>query len=83
MEKLRPEQLREKANMLPLLPGVYIMLNAQNEVIYVGQYSTGIITRSEYCSAIVFIKPLQLSEPLVRTSITPPAIQIIRIIRMP
>ena len=25
MEKLRPEQLREKANMLPLLPGVYIM----------------------------------------------------------
>ena len=26
MEKLRPEQLREKANMLPLLPGVYLSL---------------------------------------------------------
>ena len=30
------DTLREKANNLPLLPGVYIMLNAQNEVIYVG-----------------------------------------------
>ena len=30
-------QLREKANKLPLLPGVYIMLNAAGEVIYVGK----------------------------------------------
>ena len=27
------DTLREKANNLPLLPGVYIMFNAQNEVI--------------------------------------------------
>ena len=37
MEKLRPEQLREKANMLPLLPGVYIMLDEHGEVIYIGK----------------------------------------------
>ncbi|MCR5088435.1 MAG: excinuclease ABC subunit UvrC [Oscillospiraceae bacterium] len=29
--------LAEKAGRLPLLPGVYIMLNAENEVIYVGK----------------------------------------------
>ena len=31
------EQLREKANRLPLLPGVYIMLEDAGEVIYVGK----------------------------------------------
>ena len=31
------EELREKANHLPLLPGVYIMLDDRNEVIYVGK----------------------------------------------
>ena len=31
------ERLREKANRLPLLPGVYIMMNAAGEVIYVGK----------------------------------------------
>ena len=31
------EELREKANRLPLLPGVYIMLDSSGEVIYVGK----------------------------------------------
>ena len=31
------ETLRVKANNLPLLPGVYIMLNSRSEVIYVGK----------------------------------------------
>ena len=31
------KQLLEKANKLPLLPGVYIMRNAAGEVIYVGK----------------------------------------------
>ncbi len=31
------EELREKANRLPLLPGVYIMLDEKGEVIYVGK----------------------------------------------
>ena len=33
----RIERLREKANKLPLLPGVYIMMDAAGEVIYVGK----------------------------------------------
>ena len=33
----RLEELREKANRLPLLPGVYIMLDESGEVIYVGK----------------------------------------------
>ena len=33
----RIARLREKANKLPLLPGVYIMQNAAGEVIYVGK----------------------------------------------
>jgi len=35
MDKI--ERLREKANKLPLLPGVYIMMDAAGEVIYVGK----------------------------------------------
>ena len=31
------DELREKANRLPLLPGVYLMLDEKNEVIYVGK----------------------------------------------
>ena len=33
----RLEELREKANRLPMLPGVYIMLDSSGEVIYVGK----------------------------------------------
>ena len=31
------DELREKANRLPLLPGVYLMLNEKGEVLYVGK----------------------------------------------
>ena len=31
------DELRKKANNLPLLPGVYLMLDRRNEVIYVGK----------------------------------------------
>ena len=31
------DELKEKAHGLPLKPGVYIMQNAKNEVIYVGK----------------------------------------------
>ena len=34
---MKLEELREKANRLPLLPGVYIMLDELGEVIYVGK----------------------------------------------
>lgn len=37
MEILSLQQLREKANSLPLTPGVYIMLDENGEVIYVGK----------------------------------------------
>lgn len=37
MEALSLQQLREKANSLPLTPGVYIMLDENDEVIYVGK----------------------------------------------
>ena len=30
-------ELRKKAMSLPLLPGVYIMKNAENEIIYIGK----------------------------------------------
>ena len=33
----RLERLLEKANSLPLCPGVYVMKNAQGKVIYVGK----------------------------------------------
>ena len=37
MRKQMREKLLEKANKLPLLPGVYIMLDAAGQVIYVGK----------------------------------------------
>ena len=37
MEQLHLEQLREKANMLPFKPGVYLMLDKTGAVIYVGK----------------------------------------------
>lgn len=37
METLTLQQLREKANSLPLTPGVYIMLDDKSNVIYVGK----------------------------------------------
>ena len=37
VESTMIEQLREKANKLPLLPGVYIMKDVRGEVIYVGK----------------------------------------------
>ena len=35
------DNLADKANRLPLLPGVYIMLDEHNEVIYVGHGGQG------------------------------------------
>ena len=37
MEKLTLDELRERANMLPQKPGVYLMLDEMGEVIYVGK----------------------------------------------
>ena len=37
MRALRIDELRAKANKLPLLPGVYLMLDKSGEVIYVGK----------------------------------------------
>lgn len=37
MEKKTKEQLREKANLLPATPGVYIMHGAGDKIIYVGK----------------------------------------------
>ncbi len=37
MEKKTKEQLREKANLLPTTPGVYIMHGAGDKIIYVGK----------------------------------------------
>ena len=37
MEVLTIDQLREKANKLPLKPGVYLMLDQSGAVIYVGK----------------------------------------------
>lgn len=37
MEKKTKEQLREKANLLPTTPGVYIMRGAGDKIIYVGK----------------------------------------------
>ena len=37
MEKLTLDELRERANMLPQKPGVYLMLDETGEVIYVGK----------------------------------------------
>ena len=31
------EKLKEKASSLPMLPGVYIMKNSENEIIYIGK----------------------------------------------
>ena len=33
----RIEYLREKANALPMLPGVYIMKDEKGEIIYIGK----------------------------------------------
>ena len=48
MEKLRPDQLREKANMLPLLPGVYIIRDKTDTIIYIGKAKRLRIRVSQY-----------------------------------
>ena len=62
MDALTKQELKDKANGLPLRPGVYIMMDAQGTVIYVGSISrkprATMKKQSAWCQRWIILIPL-------------------------
>ena len=53
VENMTFDELKEKALLLPLLPGVYIMKDAQGTIIYIGKAKAlKISTLAKLCQAL-------------------------------